>query len=104
MKRFMQWREQTSQNGLGIVHGNNWGDWLAVNETTPLDYIDTVFFAYSGQLMAEMAAVIGRDADAEHYRRATREDRGVCSEVRRNRTDNSRSIHKPLIAWHCSPT
>ncbi len=68
MTRFMRWRERTSQDYLGIVHGNNWGDWLAVDETTPLDYIDTVFFAYCSQLMAEMAAVIDHPSDAAHYR------------------------------------
>ena len=68
MTRFMQWRQRTSQEFLGVVHGNDWGDWLAVNEQTPLDYIDTVFFAYTSRLMAEMAEAIDRDQEANQYR------------------------------------
>ena len=68
MTRFMEWRKRTSRDYLGIVHGNNWGDWLAQEETkTPLDYIDTVFFAYDARLMAEMARATGRDEAAAGY-------------------------------------
>lgn len=68
MTRFMQWRRQTSQGSLGVAHGNAWGDWLAVNEVTPLEYIDTVYFGYTSRLMAEMAEAIGRTAEAAEYR------------------------------------
>jgi alpha-L-rhamnosidase len=51
-----------------VAHGNEWGDWLAVNEKTPLDYIDTAFFAYSTKLMAEMAEAIGKTREAAEYR------------------------------------
>ncbi len=46
MTRFMQWRKETSVNDLGITHGNAWGDWLAQGARTPLDYVDTVYFAH----------------------------------------------------------
>jgi alpha-L-rhamnosidase len=68
MTRFMDWRKSTSKNYLGVVHGNNWGDWLNQNEPTPLDYVDTVYFAYSSRLMSEMAAAIGKDTEATEYR------------------------------------
>lgn len=68
MTRFMEWRESTSENYLGIKHGNHWGDWLAQGEHTPIDYIDTIYFASSTQMMAEMAEAIGRDEEAEAYR------------------------------------
>jgi alpha-L-rhamnosidase len=67
MTRFMQWRQNTSKDGLGVTHGNDWGDWLAVNEKTPLDYIDTAYFAYSTKLMAEMAQAVGKAKEAAEY-------------------------------------
>jgi alpha-L-rhamnosidase len=67
MRRFIEWRKATSTNYLGVSHGNNWGDWLSMGETTPLDYIDTVYFAYSTRLMMEMARASERQREAEEY-------------------------------------
>jgi alpha-L-rhamnosidase len=64
----MQWRKRTSVNDLGITHGNAWGDWLAQGAKTPLDYVDTVYFAISAKLMAEMAEATGRKDEARAYR------------------------------------
>ncbi len=69
MTKFLDWRTATSQGDLGVVHGNAWGDWLAQGASTPLDYVDTVYFAISTRLMAEMASAIGRDDEAKAYRR-----------------------------------
>ncbi|MBN2476347.1 MAG: glycoside hydrolase family 78 protein [Pirellulales bacterium] len=69
MKRFMDFRRRAADGFLGVEHGNAWGDWLAVNEHTPLDYIDTIYFGYSAKLMAEMAAAIDEESDAAEYRR-----------------------------------
>jgi alpha-L-rhamnosidase len=70
MTRFMDWRKSAAKDFLGVEHkdGNTWGDWLNLNENTPLDYIDTVFLAYTAKMMSEMAGAIGRDADAASYR------------------------------------
>jgi alpha-L-rhamnosidase len=68
MTRFMQWRKRTSQGELGISHGNVWGDWLAQGETTPLEYVDTIYFAISSSMMADMAEAIGLDKEAASYR------------------------------------
>jgi alpha-L-rhamnosidase len=51
-----------------VAHGNDWGDWLAVNEKTPLDYIDSAYFAYAAKLMAEMAQALGKTKEASEYR------------------------------------
>ena len=67
MVKFLDWRKATSTNYLGIVHGNEWGDWLSFGTKTPLDLVDTVYFAYSAKLMAEMAAPIGKNAEAAEY-------------------------------------
>ncbi len=68
MQRFMQWRESTSQDDLGIAHGNAWGDWLAQGASTPLDFVDTVYLAISAKMMSEMARATGRESDARRYR------------------------------------
>ena len=68
MTRFIAWRKAASKDFLGVNHGNPWGDWLSLNENTPLDYIDTCYFAYSTRLMAEMAVVIGRADQTAEYR------------------------------------
>lgn len=67
MVKFSEWRQRASRDYLGVAHGNGWGDWLAINEQTPLEYIDTICFAYSTRLMAEMAQAIGKTKEATEY-------------------------------------
>ncbi|MCS7471310.1 glycoside hydrolase family 78 protein [Stieleria sp. ICT_E10.1] len=67
MTRFMRWRKQTSVGDLGINHGNAWGDWLAQGAETPLDYIDTIYYAISAKMMSEMAEATGRSSEAQAY-------------------------------------
>ncbi|EMI15950.1 alfa-L-rhamnosidase [Rhodopirellula maiorica SM1] len=68
MVRFMKWRDETAVDNLGVAHGNAWGDWLAQGAGTPLEYIDTVYYAISARMMAEMADAIGREREADAYR------------------------------------
>jgi len=68
MVRFLDWRKATSRDFLGVKHGNEWGDWLNINDPTPIEYIDTVYFAYDARLMADMAAALGKTAEAAAYR------------------------------------
>ncbi len=69
MTRFMEWRHaSTTVEGLGTSLGNPWGDWLNVNENTPVEYIDTCYHALDCTLMAEMADAIGRPLEAAGYR------------------------------------
>jgi alpha-L-rhamnosidase len=69
MTRFMAWRHaSTAVDGLGTSLGNPWGDWLNVNETTPVEFIDTCYHALDCALMAEMAEAIGRPLEAANYR------------------------------------
>ncbi len=67
MTKFIEWRNRSSREFLGVAHGNEWGDWLNINEPTPLEYIDTIYFAYSTKLMEEMARALGRDQQAMEY-------------------------------------
>lgn len=68
MTKFMQWRKRTSVGDLGITHGNAWGDWLAQGAETPLDYVDSIYFAISAKMMAEMAEATGRSKEATSYK------------------------------------
>ncbi len=68
MERFMEYRRRVSPDFLGVALGNGWGDWLALNETTPVEYVDTIYFAYSSKLMAEMAEALGKPEAARKYR------------------------------------
>ena len=68
MVKFLDWRISTSTNFLGINQGNDWGDWLSFGTKTPLDYVDTVYFAYAAKLMWGMGDAIGKEAEAENYR------------------------------------
>lgn len=67
MQRFMQFRIAASSKGLGVSIGNPWGDWLNLNEETPIEYIDSCYYAHTAQLMAEMAGAIGRNLDSTNY-------------------------------------
>ena len=69
MTRFMEWRHaSTTPEGLGTSLGNPWGDWLNVNESTPVEFIDTCYHALDCALMTEMAEAIGRPLEAANFR------------------------------------
>jgi len=68
MTRFMDWRQaSTHADGYGSSIGNPWGDWLNVNEPTPVEYIDTCYYALDCMLMSEMAAGLKRPVEAREY-------------------------------------
>ncbi|NUQ04473.1 MAG: family 78 glycoside hydrolase catalytic domain [Anaerolineae bacterium] len=73
MSRFMGFLIRTSPAFIRCApeyedwHG--FGDWLSINARTPRDLIGTAFFAYDACLMAQIAAVLGKEEDAARYRR-----------------------------------
>ena len=67
MTAFMDWRLRMDPKLEGVEVGNPWGDWLNVNETTPVRYIDLCYHAQSARMMAEMATMTGRDDQAKAY-------------------------------------
>src|ERR1019366_837039 len=67
MTRFLEFRMAQSPDLRGSNRFNPWGDWLAIGSTTPVEYIDAVYFAYSATLMAQMANAIGKPVDAKRY-------------------------------------
>jgi alpha-L-rhamnosidase len=67
MVKFMEWRHSRAKNFLGVTGGHNWGDWLSLGNKTPIEFIDTVYFASSARMMAEMAEAIGKTSEAAAY-------------------------------------
>jgi alpha-L-rhamnosidase len=68
MTRFMEWRKKRAPDFRGRKDGNTWGDWLNVNENTPIEFIDAAYFKLDAQLMAQMAQALGRSKEADDYR------------------------------------
>ncbi|NYJ20863.1 hypothetical protein HNR05_002654 [Leifsonia psychrotolerans] len=54
----------------GFIRPNagSWGDWLNMGDNVPGNVLATAFYAHSVEMMAQMAAAIGEDADAARYR------------------------------------
>jgi alpha-L-rhamnosidase len=46
-----------------------YSDWLSINAATPRDLIGTAFLAYDARLMAQIAAVLGKQQDAARYQK-----------------------------------
>lgn len=67
LNKYMRYLQDRSPGFL--APGITYGDWLNVADDTPHDVIATAYFAHSSDLMAQMAAAIGRTADAARYRR-----------------------------------
>ncbi|XOV90966.1 MAG: family 78 glycoside hydrolase catalytic domain [Bacteroidota bacterium] len=68
MKKFMAFQKDASTDFLRPGGGNNWGDWLSVNETTSNEFIASAFYGYDADLMSKMAAALDKEEDAQHYR------------------------------------
>ncbi|MBI5387212.1 MAG: family 78 glycoside hydrolase catalytic domain [Verrucomicrobia bacterium] len=67
MVRFMEWRKKRAPDFKGHKGGNEWGDWLNVNEATPIELIDAAYFRNDASLMSQMARAIGRKSETEDY-------------------------------------
>jgi alpha-L-rhamnosidase len=67
MTRFMDWRQQRAPDFRGKADGNTWGDWLNVNENTPIEMIDAAYFVHDAKLMTQMARALGRNEEVQKY-------------------------------------
>jgi alpha-L-rhamnosidase len=56
------------------------GDWLSVNASTPRDLLGTAFFAYDAQLMAKIAAILGKADDAAAYQALSEQVKNAFAE------------------------
>ena len=68
MEIFMQFRLYRDRQMIGQDEGMTWGDWLNLDQPTPLSYIDLCYYAYSSSLMAEMAEALGKTDRANYFR------------------------------------
>jgi alpha-L-rhamnosidase len=57
----------TSQSKNLLRPAQGYGDWLSIAADTPKDVLATAYFGLSTKIMANMAKVLGRDADAARY-------------------------------------
>ena len=65
MKSHVEYCRGQSPGFIGPNVG--YGDWLAVDTSTPKDLVATAYFARSSYALAEMAGALGRTADAATY-------------------------------------
>ncbi len=65
MSRFIAWCWEHSKDGVRPAEG--YGDWLQIKADTPKDVLATAYFAYSTQLMARIAHVLGKEGDARRF-------------------------------------
>ena len=68
MGRFMAWRARLDPDLVGVEAGNTWGDWLNVDEPTPIPFIDLCYHAQSARMMTELAEALGKATEANQYR------------------------------------
>ncbi|BEL04251.1 hypothetical protein Q0Z83_024420 [Actinoplanes sichuanensis] len=66
MRRYVDYVQATS-DGLLRPNAGPYLDWLNLDDPTPAGVVGTAYAAYSTRLFAEMAAALGRTADAERY-------------------------------------
>lgn len=76
MKAYVEGIRSTAEDGLLWNTGFHYGDWLALDAkegsylgATPNDLIATAFYAYSTEILADTAALLGKGEDAENYRK-----------------------------------
>jgi alpha-L-rhamnosidase len=68
MKRWIEYIDSVNPDHIWIKRSNNnFGDWLNVNDETPKDVIATAYFAYSTDLVAKSARILGMPSDASRF-------------------------------------
>ena len=65
MTRWVEYLRKHSENLLRPAAG--YGDWVPAGSDTPRDVIATAYFAHSAALVARIAGVLGKKADARRY-------------------------------------
>lgn len=67
MARYIDFLTKTSKD---LVRGHGaYGDWLNLDDKTKSEVIGTAYFAHVSSLMSEMAAAVGKQGEADRYRR-----------------------------------
>jgi alpha-L-rhamnosidase len=103
MGRFMNWLMRTSPRLIRCApeyegwHG--FGDWLSINAKTPHDLIGTAFFAHDANLMAQIAAVLGKHDEATQYRQLFENIKAVFQARFLFGSSETLSSSEPSEAW-----
>ncbi|TJZ57004.1 hypothetical protein FCH28_05885 [Streptomyces piniterrae] len=62
------WIDRLESHGSGLIQpAGGYGDWLDIDDGTPLDLVGTAYFAESTAMMAQMSRALGRSYDAMRY-------------------------------------
>jgi alpha-L-rhamnosidase len=67
MEKFIQFRQRISRGFLPPEKFHCFGDWLNIKADTPKDLIYVAYTAGDAQIMAKVAAVLGKDDDVDQY-------------------------------------
>jgi alpha-L-rhamnosidase len=71
MKRWLESLQLSSREFIRSYEDfdqfKGFGDWLSTNADTPIDLIGTAFYAYSAQLMAQIAGALGLTEDSNEF-------------------------------------
>lgn len=99
----------TSRNSTGLWDtglGNNYGDWLSVDEETSRVLVATAYRARSLDLTAAAARVLGRDADADRYEALAEVVRDAFTRefvAGESLVDETQSSYVFALAWRLVP-
>ncbi len=66
LTRYIDWLERRARDGIVFVGG--YGDWLHKGGTAKTEVMDTAYYAHLCDLMSQMAAAIGRNAEAARFK------------------------------------
>ncbi len=68
---FIDFLGSTAKDHIRLYDGfegfKGFGDWLSINAETTHDFIGTAYYAYSVEIMAKIAEVLGQKADTSRY-------------------------------------
>ncbi|RYG32665.1 rhamnosidase, partial [bacterium] len=68
MKAWVGYIEKENPEGLWSKRRNNdFGDWLNVNSEPPKELLATAYYAYSTDIVAQSARILGKTEEAERY-------------------------------------
>ena len=67
MARYVEWVKKENPDLLMKKRGSDYGDWLSIAADTPKEILGTAYFAYSTNLLAKSARVLGKSEDAQKY-------------------------------------
>ncbi len=77
MNRYMAWVGEQTKAGVVTLRGRGIGDHLNLDGGAPTTVIETAYYAYLADAMAEMAKAIGRGDDARRYAELAAQERAA---------------------------